>query len=88
MAVLDAWAHGLPVITTPVGGLPDVLIPGINALVFEPGDTVGLAELLNELITSNALRQRISEESIKLSQGTFSIASITKQLNEIYLSLS
>ena len=88
MAVLDAWAHGLPVITTPVGGLPDVLMPGINALVFEPGDTVRLAELLNELITSNALRQRISEESIKLSQGTFSIASITKQLNEIYLSLS
>ena len=88
MAVLDAWANGLPVITTPVGGLPDVLIPGINALVFEPGDTIRLAELLNELIIDNVLRQRISEEAIKLSQETFSIASITKQLNELYLSLS
>lgn len=88
MAVLDAWSYGLPVITTPVGGLTDVLIPGKNALVFEPGDINQLAELLNELITDQSLQQRISKESIKLSQEKFSITSISKQLSELYLSLS
>ena len=38
MAVLDAWAYGLPVITTPVGGIPDIAINGKNLLLFNPGD--------------------------------------------------
>lgn len=88
MAVLDAWAYGLPVITTPVGGLPDVLVPGVNALVFEPGDVETLSTYLNELIESKDLRQKISEESFKLSQGPFSIVTISKQLNELYSSLA
>lgn len=88
MAVLDAWTYGLPVITTPVGGLPDVLIHGVNALVFEPGDIDMMASHLNELIINDNLRQRICEESIKLSQGSFSMATISKQLNVLYASLS
>lgn len=88
MAVLDAWAHGLPVITTPVGGLPDVLIPEVNALVFEPGDIDMLAQHLRRLITDEILRDKISAESIRLSQGPFSLATVSKQLNELYLRLS
>lgn len=37
MAVLDAWSYGLPVITTPVGGIPDVADDGNNLLLFNPG---------------------------------------------------
>ena len=88
MAVLDAWSYGLPVITTPVGGLTDVLIPDKNALVFEPGDINRLAKLLEELINNESLRKQISEESIKLSQEKFDISSISKQLSELYLSFS
>ena len=84
MAVLDAWAYGLPVITTPVGGLPDVLIQGVNALVFEPGDVEMLPTHLNELIINESLRQRISEESIKLSQGSFNLETISAQLSKLY----
>ena len=35
---LDAWSYGLSVITTPVGGIPDVAKDGENMLLFEPGD--------------------------------------------------
>ena len=34
MAILDAWSYALPVITTPVGGIPDVAIDGENILLF------------------------------------------------------
>lgn len=87
MAVLDAWAQGLPVIATPVGGLADVLIHDKNALVFTPGDINTLAGLLTELITDIDKRRRIAEESLKLSQDTFSIELIAKQLSDLYTSL-
>ncbi len=87
MAVLDAWAYGLPVITTPVGGIPDVADDGINMLLFEPGDINQLAMHL-EIIMSNAmLRQALSEESEKMAQGRFNLANVTKQVAELYQQL-
>jgi len=38
MAVLDAWAYGLPVVTTPVGGMLDIAEDGKNILLFNAGD--------------------------------------------------
>jgi glycosyltransferase involved in cell wall biosynthesis len=87
MAVLDAWAYGLPVITTPVGGLPDVLKHGENALVFEPGDINSLASNLVLLIENEKLRKKLSGESIKLSKNEFNLQNIAKQLDELYTEL-
>lgn len=87
VAVLDAWAYGLPVITTPVGGLPDVLDDGKNALVFQPGDTEHLSNHLERLISDDELRGAISQESLKLTQTVFSLENINQQLKVIYKEL-
>lgn len=84
MAVLDAWAYGLPVVTTPVGGIPDIAKEGDNMLLFNPGDTDNLAKQLERLITDLTLRKHIAEESEKLAHGLFSINTINLQLAEIY----
>ncbi len=84
MAVLDAWAYGLPVVATPVGGLPDVLNDGKNALIFQAGDTEHLARQLDRLISEDELRSAISRESLKLSNTVFNIETINKQLAAIY----
>lgn len=88
MAVLDAWAYGLPVITTPVGGIPDIAIDGENMLLFNPGDIDMLASQLNRMISDAALRERIAQCSSKLSQTTFNQKTINKQLEELYDKLS
>jgi len=84
MAVLDAWAYGLPVITTPVGGIPDVLIDNINGLFIKPGDTEGIAFALEKLIGDEVLQDKLSKESLKLSQTAFGLDNITQQLDCIY----
>jgi glycosyltransferase involved in cell wall biosynthesis len=88
MAILDAWAYGLPVITTPVGGLQDVLINGENALVYNPGDTESLACNIEKLITSEILRNRLCEASYEMKNGQFNINSISDRLNDIYTGLA
>lgn len=84
MAVLDAFSYGLPVVATPVGGLPDILKHGENALVFEPGNINALADNLDRLISDDNLRNKLSQESLNLSKGPFNIETITAKLDIIY----
>lgn len=84
MAVLDAWAYGLPVISTPVGGLPDVLTDNQNVLFFEPGDVEGLAYQLGRLMADVELRYRLSEASLSQSKVLFSTREINKQIDSLY----
>ncbi len=87
MAVLDAWAYGLPVVTTPVGGIPDIVIDGENGLLFSPGDVETLVTQLNRLIEDADLRNMLKGKSEKLALTTFNIKTIAKQLGEIYNNL-
>ncbi|MCB2141158.1 glycosyltransferase family 4 protein [bacterium] len=84
MAVLDAWAYGLSVIATPVGGLKDILIHGKNSMIFEPGDIHGLSNNLQQLIANRQLLKNLSEASVKLSQGPFNIQNISEQVDNLY----
>lgn len=88
MAVLDAWTYGLPVITTPVGGIPDVAIDGENMLLFNPGDIDMLAIQLERMIINNRLRERISAASYEFANHKFNIDTINQQLDDLYTELS
>lgn len=87
MGVLDAWAYGLPVITTPVGGIPDIAIDGKNMLLFKPGDIDTLAIQMDRMMSDNSLREAIAGESVYLANTTFNIDNINKALGELYSEL-
>ncbi len=84
MAVLDAWAYGLPVITTPVGGIPDIAEDGENLLLFNPGDINKLSGCLEALINSGVMRETLSKASLHLAQTTFNIETINNQIGALY----
>ena len=84
MAVLDAWAYGLPVVTTPVGGIPDVAVDGENMLLFNPGDIDTLAEKLDMIVSDETLRDKLSGSSVKMATEKFYLDTITAQVAEIY----
>lgn len=87
MAVLDAWAYGLPVVTTPVGGIPDVAVDGENMLLFNPGDIDTLVERLDLIMSDEALRSKLSDSSTEIASEKFNLNTITAQVAEIYESL-
>ena len=87
MAVLDAWAYELPVVTTPVGGLPDVLVEGENALTFTPGDCEKLAQQLERLITDNELRHSIASKAHNMAQAKFDISTISEEIERLYINI-
>jgi glycosyltransferase involved in cell wall biosynthesis len=84
MAVLDAWAYGLPVIATPVGGLPDIAVDGENILLFPVGDVKTLSVKLELIINNNELREKLSSDGLKLSKTVFDKHTIASQLAQLY----
>lgn len=59
MAIVEAFAWGVPVISTPVGSTPDILHDGIEGLMIPVGDAEALARALERLIGDPELRRRL-----------------------------
>lgn len=87
MGVLDAMAYGIAVVTTPVGGINDVMSNGINGLIYDTYDINELANCLEKLINSKEYREQLVKEADKLVYNEFNINNINKQLDQIYSTL-
>ena len=59
MAVVEAFAWGVPVISTPVGSTPDILHDGVEGLMIPVDDAEALAEALQRLLGDAALRRQL-----------------------------
>lgn len=64
MAVAEALAHGLPVVSTTTGAIPDLVGSSAGVLV-TPGDRVGLASALARVIDAPGLRARLREGALR-----------------------
>ena len=58
-ALLEAMACGLPVVTTAVAGIPEVVVHGQNGLLAEPRDVPAIADDLALLLTDVRSRRRL-----------------------------
>jgi len=61
MGLLEAMGNALAVVTTPVGGIPEVVTDGENGLMVEPGDVRALGDCLNRLLTDPEERRRLAK---------------------------
>lgn len=59
-SIIEAMAHGLPIITTNVGGLPDLLTPAVGILI-PSGDSSALADAMHCLASDPRLRRRMGQ---------------------------
>jgi glycosyltransferase involved in cell wall biosynthesis len=59
VVLLEAMRLGLPIIATRVGGIPEVVEEGIQAILVPPRDTGGLMEAIARLLDDEALRTRL-----------------------------
>lgn len=84
MAIVEAMAYGLPIITTPVGGIPDICFHKENSLLVKPGDIEGLKEYLMLLMGDENLRHDLGCSAMLTAKEKFDKDSITRQVSQIY----
>ncbi|MEP7245325.1 MAG: glycosyltransferase family 4 protein [Gammaproteobacteria bacterium] len=84
MALLEAMSWRLPVITSAVGGIPQVVRQGDNGVLVTPGDIDGICAALTSLMTSEAERERLGAAARRTIEAEFSQAPMIQRLSEMY----
>ncbi|MEM9254986.1 MAG: glycosyltransferase family 4 protein [Pseudomonadota bacterium] len=87
MSILEAMSAQLAIITTPVGGIPEVIDSGRNGLLVDAGDVESLADALVRVCTDSELRSRLA----KSAKGDFDLLyapeSVIPLLQQLYTDL-
>ncbi|MHB0878793.1 MAG: glycosyltransferase, partial [Anaerolineae bacterium] len=84
LSLLEAMAAGKAVVTTPVGGIGEVVVDGVNGLFVRPRDEAGLESKLLQLITDRSMREALGEKARVRVSSTFSVDRMVAQYDELY----
>jgi len=84
LVVLEAMASGLPVISTKVSGIPEVIDNEQNGFIVPPRDVHALAECMRVLIEDDELRAKMSKTARKKTVASFSWNAVARKTLAVY----
>jgi glycosyltransferase involved in cell wall biosynthesis len=87
VALLEAMAMRLPVVTTPAGGIPEVITDGHTGFIVNFHDLRMLAEKAKVLIENQSLRRTIGDRGRRVIEERFSIRNMIRELEAIYMQI-
>lgn len=87
MVILEAMAAALPVIATPVGAVPDMIVDEVNGFVVPPGDYELLAERIRYLHRHAHIREEMGRENLRKFNQQYSPEVTIDKIRAIYHNL-
>lgn len=87
IALLEAMAAGLPVVATPVGGIPEVITDGHNGFLVAAGDVQALADKLAILTHDAQLRDVMGRRNREIAETGLDVVPYVERLVALYESL-
>lgn len=86
VSILEAMSYGLPILSTPVGGIPEIVENGVNGFLFPPGDKIAMQNSIDKLISDSSLMKQMGAASLQKSKQ-YLPQEISQKLETIYNSL-
>jgi glycosyltransferase involved in cell wall biosynthesis len=87
LAVMEYMDAALPVVATNVGGVPDLIEPGVQGLLIPRGDHVALAGAVDELLDDPQRRLQMGERGRERRRSEFSLDVLVGRLEDLYIEL-
>jgi glycosyltransferase involved in cell wall biosynthesis len=87
LAVLEAWATGLPVVASRVGGLPDLIEEGRTGLLFAPDDENSLVLALSSLLDDKQQARQLGNAGREQVRSTYSLERMAMEYERHYREL-
>lgn len=88
MALLEAMSYGLVPVTTPVGGIPEVIVHGVNGMLLQPGDTAAMRNCVEWVIGDSGRFEQMSQKASETITLSYNLNTHVKELLGIYKSFS
>jgi len=84
VTLMEAMASGLPAVATAVGGIPELVVPGVTGRLVPPGDVPALAAALEGLLSDTDVRRRMGAAGRNVAETRFARQRMVSELEEIY----
>jgi L-malate glycosyltransferase len=84
VALMEATSVGLPIVASRVGGIPQALEDGVDAILVQAGDPGLLAQAMEQLAADPTLAERLGRRA-KIRSSMFDIAKANRAVGDIYV---
>jgi glycosyltransferase involved in cell wall biosynthesis len=86
IVILEAMAAGLPVISTNVGGPPNILTEGVNGYLVEVKNCGQIADRVIQILNDQRLKEKMSKNNL-VEVKKYSWESVTAQVESLFKSI-
>jgi glycosyltransferase involved in cell wall biosynthesis len=83
--LVEAMAVGLPVVTTAVSGIPELVEHNLNGLLYQSHDVEGVASGIIELLRNTENRRKFGEAASKKVREQFDVAQAAGRLRALFV---
>jgi glycosyltransferase involved in cell wall biosynthesis len=73
VVLMEAMSQSIPVISTRLSGIPELILDGQTGLLANPGDPGDLAEQIDRLLGAPELRHRLTSQALEYVQREFGL---------------
>jgi glycosyltransferase involved in cell wall biosynthesis len=87
-ALLEAMACGLAVVATRVGAAPEMIRDGVDGLLVEPEDRLGLGAALSRVVQDPGLRKQMGHAAASTVRDRYPIESVVAAIERTYLEIA
>ena len=78
--IMEAMATGLPVVSTRIGGIPEMVVDNETGFLVQPGDAIALANAIERVTNDLPLAQKLGQAGCERAQKLFSIEKNIREL--------
>lgn len=82
--IMEAMAAGLPVISTPVGGVPEMVENGTNGFLVPEHDPAAISSAIEYLISNPEQARRLGDRGREIARDKFSIETSVRALRQVF----